>query len=194
MKRTLIALALCGLAQAALAADPPHLPTVQSVDLSRYLGRWYEIALLPNRFERQCVSDTQAHYSLQGEGIGVLNSCRTAKGAIDEAAGRAKIVPGSGNAKLRVTFFWPFYGDYWILALDDDYTEVLVGSPDRRFAWILARRPQWPEARVQALLARAQALGFEAAAFQRVVHTPPAAGVPPTLNTLPLASPASSAP
>ena len=124
------ALAMVLASSCAMADDPP-LPTVSTVDLSRYVGSWYEIALLPNRFERQCVSDTQAHYTAKDGGIQVLNRCRKADGQIDEAKGRAKIVEGSGNAKLRVSFFWPFYGDYWVLALDDDYTEVLVGTPNR---------------------------------------------------------------
>lgn len=153
------------------AADHPPLPTVASVELNRYLGRWYEIALLPNRFERHCVADTQAQYSLDGERIRVLNRCREADGRITSASGTAKIVPDSGNAKLRVSFFWPFYGDYWILALDEGYSEVLVGTPDRRYGWVLARQPQLPEARLQALLARAQALGFDAAAFRRMPQT-----------------------
>ncbi|WP_077037614.1 lipocalin family protein [Pelomonas sp. KK5] len=164
---------LCSIAPAIRAAENAPLPTVNSVDLARYVGSWYEIALLPNRFERQCVSDTQARYTAQDEGIRVLNRCRKADGHVDSAEGRAKIVAASGNAKLRVTFFWPFYGDYWILALDDDYSEVLVGTPDRRYGWILARRPDLPEARVQGLLERAKALGFDAAAFKRVPQIQP---------------------
>lgn len=152
----------------AAASDHAPLPTVAAVDLDRYLGTWYEIALLPNRFERQCVSDTQAHYSMHDGGIRVLNRCRTADGSVDSSTGRAKVVPGSSNAKLKVTFFWPFYGDYWILALDPDYSEVLVGTPDRRYGWILSRSRELSEARVQALLQRASTLGFDANAFKRM--------------------------
>ena len=166
----------------ARAADAPP-PTVQSVDLARYAGTWYEIARLPNRFQRQCVSDTQAQYRLDQDTVRVVNRCRTAQGEVDDIQGRAKVVPDSGNAKLRVTFFWPFYGDYWILALDDDYTEVLVGSPDRKYAWILARQPQWPEARLKALLDRAQSLGFDPAAFVRT----------PQVDPLPASAPGSPA-
>lgn len=170
--RSATALALVGLTCLAVAADAP-LPTITKVDLNRYTGTWYEIALLPNRFERQCASDTQAHYTSEDGVIQVLNRCRTADGRIDTAKGRAKVVPDSGNAKLRVTFFWPFYGDYWILALDDAYSEVLVGTPSRRYAWILARQPVLPEARVSALLQRAQALGFDSAAFRKVPQPNP---------------------
>lgn len=160
-------------ASTARAGGNMPLDTVAQVDLNRYLGTWYEIAMLPNRFERQCVSDTQAHYSLDGDTIRVQNRCRTADGKVDEARGRAKIVAGSGNAKLRVSFFWPFYGNYWILALDEAYSEVLVGEPGREYGWILARRPDLPEARIQALLERASALGFPAQRFQRVAHGRP---------------------
>lgn len=169
------------LASASVQAAPDApLPTVPSVDLNRYLGTWYEIALLPNRFERRCASDTQAHYSLDEGTVRVLNRCRAADGSIEEAKGRAKVVADSGNAKLRVSFFWPFYGNYWILALDEAYSEVLVGEPGREYGWILARQPDLPEARVQALLERAKALGFPAQRFQRVVHGRPlgAAGAP----------------
>lgn len=172
----LILPALC-LAGLPVAAETP-LPTVAQVDLARYAGRWYEIALLPNRFQRQCVSDTQARYRQDGDRIEVVNRCRMADGRIDDIRGHAKVVPDSGNARLRVTFFWPFYGDYWILALDEGYTEVLVGAPNRRYAWILAREPQLPEARIEALLTRAAALGFDRSAFQRTPQSVDAADRP----------------
>lgn len=174
--RMLFVVGLSSLAGCSTVSVQPALPTVASVDLNRYLGTWYEIALLPNRFEIHCTSDTQANYSMDERGIRIVNRCRMADGRVDSAEGRANIVAASGNAKLRVTFFWPFYGDYWILALDDDYSEVLVGTPDRRYGWILARRPDLPEARVQALLERARVLGFDAAAFRRVPQVQPLDG------------------
>jgi apolipoprotein D and lipocalin family protein len=172
MTAALLLLPLLGLGTPARAADAP-LPTVAQVDLARYAGRWHEIALLPNRFQRQCVADTQASYRQDGDRIEVINRCRMADGRIDDIRGHAKIVPDSGDAKLRVTFFWPFYGDYWILALDEGYTEVLVGAPNRRYAWVLARDPHLSEDRLQALLDRAAALGFDRSAFQRTPQTTP---------------------
>ena len=157
----------------ALAAEPAPLPTVAQVDLARYAGAWYEIALLPNRFQKQCVADTQARYRLDGDRVEVVNRCRLADGRVDDIKGRAKVVEGSGNAKLRVSFFWPFYGDYWVLALDDDYRQVLVGAPSRKYAWVLSRTPQMDEAALQALLDRAAALGFDRAAFKRTPQTQP---------------------
>ena len=114
-------LATMAVSTPAMAAEPAPLPTVAEVDLARYAGAWYEIALLPNRFQKQCVADTQARYRLDGERVEVINRCRMADGRVDDIKGHAKVVPGSGNARLRVTFFWPFYGDYWVLALDPDF-------------------------------------------------------------------------
>jgi len=175
-KLTIALLAACASAIAlpARAADSAApLVTVAQVDLARYAGAWYEIALLPNRFQKQCVADTQARYRLDGDRVEVLNRCRKADGRIDDIQGRAKVVEHSGNAKLRVTFFWPFYGDYWVLALDPDYRQVLVGAPSRKFAWVLSRTPQMDEATLQALLDRAATLGFDRAAFRRTPQTQP---------------------
>jgi len=167
----LAAAALCA-APPAIAENPP-LPTVASVDLARYAGAWYEIALLPNRFQKQCVADTQARYRLDGERVEVINRCRMADGRVDDIKGHAKVVEGSGNAKLRVTFFWPFYGDYWVLALDPEYRQVLVGAPNRNYAWVLSRTPQLDDSALEALLDRAAALGFNKSAFKRTPQTQP---------------------
>lgn len=149
------------------------LPTVAAVDLNRYSGDWYEIALLPNRFQSMCVADTQAQYHQDGDVIRVKNRCRTADGAIEEANGIAKVVSGSNNAKLRVSFFRPFYGDYWILALDPEYRWVLIGEPKRKYGWVLARTPNLDDTTLQLALDKAAALGFERAAFQRSVQLKP---------------------
>ena len=161
------------LAQLGAVSAAPPLPTVASVDLARYAGGWYEIALLPNWFQRACVADTKARYRADGDRIEVINRCRTADGTIKAANGHAKIVEGSANAKLRVSFFWPFYGDYWVLDLDADYQQVLVGTPDRDYAWVLSRKPTMAEAELQKLLDKAAALGFDKAAFKRSPQTQP---------------------
>jgi apolipoprotein D and lipocalin family protein len=167
---TALAGTACGLPR---NTDRAPLPTVANVDLVRYAGSWYEIASLPNRFQKQCVADTQANYRLDDERVEVINRCRNADGRIDDAKGHAKAVPGSGNAKLRVSFFWPIYGDYWVLALDPDYRHVLVGTPDRDYAWVLSRTPQMDEAVLNRLLDRAAALGFDRGAFKRTPQTQP---------------------
>jgi len=156
---------------AACSTSAPPLPTVQSVDLGRYYGTWYEIARLPNRFQSMCVSDTQAAYRPEGNDVSVVNRCRTADGRFERAEGIAKLVEGSNGAKLRVSFFRPFYGDYWVLELDPDYRWVLVGEPGRKYAWILARDPKLDEATLDALLTRATALGFDRQAFIKTPHT-----------------------
>lgn len=159
----------CAASAVLLACTTPHppLPTVQSVDLSRYYGTWYEIARLPNSFQSMCASDTQAKYHADGSVVAVMNECRTAEGELKQAKGVAKIVAGSNGAKLRVSFFRPFYGDYWVLDLDPDYGWVLVGEPGRKYAWILAREPKLDDATLQRLLTRAAALGFDRQAFLR---------------------------
>lgn len=157
----IIATAMLG----ACTTPPAPLPTVRSVDLVRYAGTWHEITRLPNRFQSMCASDTQARYRLDGNTVEVVNQCRTATGELKQVTGIAKVVAGSQGAKLRVSFFRPFYGDYWVLELDPDYQWVLVGEPDRRYAWILARQPRLDEATLEKLLARAAELGFDRQAF-----------------------------
>lgn len=156
-------------------AQTPRVPlaTVDRVDVDRYLGTWYEIALLPNRFQSMCVSDTQATYSREDDVIRVVNRCRKDDGETTEVKGIAKVVPDSGNAKLRVSFFRPFYGDYWILALDPDYRWVLVGEQRRKYGWVLSRDPKMGEAELAAILDKAQALGFDRSGF---VRTPQGGG------------------
>ena len=147
----------------ACSSKGPVRPDVSAVDhvvLERYAGVWYEIARLPNRFQKQCACNIKAEYTLIDAGMKVRNSCTRADGKTDTANGIAKVVPGSGNAKLRLSFFGPFYGDYWILALDHDYEWALVGSPDRKFLWILSRTPQLAEGVLQGIIARAAELGF----------------------------------
>ena len=159
---------------AACAAPPgPPLPTVERVELDRYVGRWYEVAALPNRFQSQCVADTQARYRATGEDIEVVNRCRRADGSVDGITGVAKIVADSGNAKLRVSFFRPFYGDYWVLALGPDYRWALVGEPRRQFGWVLSRTPLLAPADLEAALARAKALGYARTAFKPTPQTRP---------------------
>lgn len=166
-----IFLVLCVSMLAACRA-PMHapLPTVAAVDIPRYMGTWYEIAHLPNRFQADCVADTQANYAREDDAVRVVNRCRTQDGSIKQARGIAKVVPESGNAKLRVSFFRPFYGDYWVLALSPDYQWVLVGEPSREYAWVLSRTPQLDAATLDAVLAQAASLGFDAKAFKRTRH------------------------
>jgi apolipoprotein D and lipocalin family protein len=158
----------------------PPLQTVAHVDLSRYLGTWYEIANFPQSFQRGCTATT-ATYTLRADGdIDVLNRCR--KGSVDgeekSALGRARVVDRATNAKLEVSFFRPFWGDYWIIDLSDDYSYAVVGHPGRDYLWILARTPTMTEATYQSIVTRLQAQGYEASRLVRTlqVAAPPPAG------------------
>ena len=131
------------------------------LDLKRYLGRWYEIARYEQRFERGCQSAT-ADYALRSDGsIEVLNRCRKPGAEADEARGIARIVDTATNAKLKVRFFGPFGGDYWVLDRADDYSWSIVGEPSGRYLWLLAREPQPGSERIAALVARAAELGYD---------------------------------
>ena len=125
--------------------------TVDHVDLQKYAGTWYEIAKIPNSFQDQCVGNTTATYSLNDDGsINVLNKCKDDEGEMDEAEGLAKVVDTKSNSKLEVSFvsifgIHLFWGDYWIIGLPDDYSYVVIGTPNRKYGWILSRTPQLPE-------------------------------------------------
>ncbi|MCC9137134.1 lipocalin family protein [Pontibacter silvestris] len=140
----------------------PPLETVPHVDLDRYMGIWYEIAALPQRYEKGCHC-VIAEYKLNPEGyVNVINSCR--KGGpnkkLDQAEGKAFLVEGSNNSKLKVQFFWPFKGDYWILELAPDYSYAMVGSPDRESLWFLSRSPAISEELYNRLVKQAKSKGF----------------------------------
>ena len=154
-------LTFIGSAAVSLVDRKDDLEVVQSVDLSRYVGRWYEIARLPNSFQKKCAGAVTADYRMREDGkIEVINQCRKASGEYAKAEGKAKIVDKKTNAKLKVTFFWPFYGDYWILDLGPNYEYAVVGEPDRKYLWILSRSPRMDEALFQQLLDKMEAKGF----------------------------------
>jgi apolipoprotein D and lipocalin family protein len=129
---------------AAEESKPPPLQTVSSVDLKRYMGKWHEIASFPQWFQRGCVASS-ATYALRKDGdVDVLNQCRdkTLDGKLRTAKGKAWVVDSRSNAKLKVRFFWPFSGDYWIIDLDSNYQYAVVGHPKRNYLWILSRSPR----------------------------------------------------
>ena len=150
-------------AKSARAGAKAPLDVVPSVDLNRYAGKWYEIARLPNRFERDCASNATAMYTLRPDGkITVLNECRKADGRQKSAKGTARVADSRGpNTKLKVTFFWPFSGDYWIIDLDPEYRWVLVGEPSREYLWILSREPRLDAAVYERLVESAKQRGFD---------------------------------
>lgn len=137
------------------------------VNLQKYLGRWYEIARYEQGFQKGCEGVT-ADYALRANGsIDVLNRCQKPGGTLSEARGRAKVVDGTANAKLKVSFFGPFYGDYWVLDHGDDYSWSIVGEGSGRYLWILNRQATPTEAEIQKLIDRARALGYDTSMLRR---------------------------
>jgi apolipoprotein D and lipocalin family protein len=123
--------------------NPPE--TVKSVNLDEYQGVWYEIASFPASFQKHCKC-TRAEYIQKEKYVRVINTCyKTNKNKYQTAKGKAWPVEGSNNSKLKVQFFWPFKGDYWILHLEEDYSTALVGSPDYKYLWILHRNQSMSE-------------------------------------------------
>ena len=155
--------AVAGAAAVAYATRKSEpLVTVRQVDLNRYAGTWYEIARYPNCFQKKCDGDTRTKYLLRDDGtVGVLNSCRKSDGTVTSNKGTAKVVDPSTNAKLKVTFFWPFSGDYWILDLAPDYSYAVVGEPNRKYLWILSRTPQMDDATYREITERIRFLGYD---------------------------------
>lgn len=152
--------------------EKSRMETVAHVDLKRYAGRWFEIARYPNRFQRKCASDTTADYTLRPDGrIDVLNSCKQDNQEVRKARGTARVVDKQSNAKLKVTFFWPFSGNYWIIDLDPDYQYAVVGEPNRKYLWILSRTPTLDERTYSAILARIRNAGYDP---ERLLKTPQA--------------------
>src|SRR5512136_648385 len=132
----------------------PPLRVVPSVDLTRYVGTWYEIARFPHRFQEGCVG-SRANYSLLEDGkVGVLNECYKSSfdGPLSSAKGKAWVVDKETNAKLKVSFFWPFSGDYWIIDLGPDYKYTVVGHPSRDYLWILSRTPKMEDSTYKTIL------------------------------------------
>lgn len=156
---------------AASRAEPAPPTTVASVDLQRYVGRWYEIAKIPNRFQKQCVRGTMAEYTLRADRtLEVRNSCVREDGSIQEANGIAKVVDRDSNSKLKVSFvrflgLRLFWGDYWIIGLGADYEYAIVGSPDRKYGWILCRSPGMSGEVLDAAFATLRAQGYDPALF-----------------------------
>jgi apolipoprotein D and lipocalin family protein len=149
------------------------LKVVDEIELDRYAGRWYEIASFPQRFQRGCVATTASYTPLADGRIRVENECRD--GALDGKLRRAEGVawvsdPTGSQAKLKVQFFWPFRGDYWIIELDPDYRYAVVGHPSRDYLWILARTRTMEPAVYQTLLGRIEAQGFDVERLERTLQ------------------------
>lgn len=162
-----------GAQEASVGKAPPAghgaLQTIPALDVPRYMGVWYEIAKLPNHFQRKCIGWTRAEYSLNPDAtVRVVNRCRTASGETDEAIGQARQVGPASSPKLEVRFapawlsFLPLvWGDYWVIDLDEGYQLAAVGEPGRQHLWILSRTPQVDPDVYRRLLERLAQQGFD---------------------------------
>lgn len=146
----------------AAGAEAP-LSVVQGVDLDRYLGKWFEIASYPAWFAKNCTGVTAEYSRREGGGIKVVNRCYKSAldGPLKEARGRAKVVDSESNAKLKVSFFGPFWGDYWIVDLDSEYRWAVVGEPKRKYLWILSRTPTLEQDTLDGILSRLPTKGYD---------------------------------
>ena len=136
---------------------------VKSLDIQRYMGTWYEIARLPLKFEKNLVGTT-ATYSLNNDGtVKVVNAGHylTLGGKMKTAEGKAKFAGKEKNGHLKVSFFWFFYADYFIMSLDDNYQWALIGSKSDKYLWILSRTPQMDQAIYNQLIDRARHMGYD---------------------------------
>ena len=139
------------------------LQTVPYVDLKKYAGKWYEIASFPQLFQKGCFCTT-AEYTLTDKGyVTVENRCNkdSINGKQSYIKGKAFVVENSGNAKLEVQFCWPFKGKYWIIELADDYSYVVIGHPNKKYLWILAKTPRMDGMLYQQIISRTKEKGFD---------------------------------
>lgn len=166
---TVALLALAAAASAQPLPEPPPLATVPELDLPRYLGHWHEIARYPNRFQRDCATDTRAEYRLRPDGqVQVINRCRRADGSEIEAQGVARQTGDARSPRLAVRFApdwlaWlpAVWGDYWVVDLDEGYQLAAVSEPGRDYLWVLSRTAQVAPEAWFALLDRLGQQGFD---------------------------------
>ena len=167
MKKLLLQLILLVSGVSALAQEA--LTPIQSLNVPRYMGTWYEIAKYPNFFQRKCASNTVAQYSTQADGtVRVFNSCKQEDGKVIDALGQARQIGKDTSPKLEVRFapawlsFLPFvWGNYWVIDIDADYQLVAVSEPKREYLWILSRTPEVSAKAYDELLARLGKSGFD---------------------------------
>ncbi len=181
MRRVVGLLVAVGLAiPLAAAGSNQPLRVVDSLDLAKYAGRWYEVARFPNKFQDQCAGDVVAHYNPRGDGrIDVVNRCRTASGTIDEVRGIArKAGDGSSNARLEVrfapailSFLSVVWGDYWVIGLGPDYTWAVVGTPNRQYLWLLSRTPEMSDTSYARAVEIARGSGFDVSKLVKTANT-----------------------
>lgn len=165
-----ILIVIIALSSLVLASN--EVTTVENVDLLKYQGTWYEIAKIPNRFQKICDKNVTATYKLRKDGnISVINRCVEKDGKIKEIEGMAKIADSDSNAKLQVSFvrfFWKnwFYGNYWVIGLADDYSWAIVGGPSRKYGWILARENKLDQSVIKQIFTILEEKGYDPKNFE----------------------------
>lgn len=159
-------------------ASEAAVQTVPSVDLTRYVGKWYEIAAIPQSFQKQCVANVTAEYtSLKNGQIQVINSCDRKDGTRSVSEGRAKVIDRETNAKLKVTFvkiidwIFAFGGDYWVIDLEANYKYAVVGHPTLKYGWILSREPALSQADLELISNNLKLQGYDTCQFIMTVQT-----------------------
>lgn len=139
----------------------PNIKSVQKVDLDRYLGSWHEIARYEHRFEKDCKNVTATYSIKENKKIEVINSCtKITTNNKTEAIGEAYAVDNT-NSKLKVSFFWPFYGDYWIIMLDEAYSYAVISEPSKKYLWILSRDKRLTKNIKEKILKRLESLDYD---------------------------------
>lgn len=182
MKYCILVLYFFLVSQAHAQPVQPQVTTVEFIDLKKYLGTWFEIAAIPQSFQKQCVGNTTAVYGLTeaADLITVVNSCDTKSGERSIANGRAKVIDEKSSSKLKVTFVnflgWKFIfgGDYWILSIGENYEYAVVVSPSRDYAWILSRDPQMLERHLREAMNALSRQGFDTC---QLITTPQKGGL-----------------
>ncbi len=148
--------------------QPEILQTVDHVDLKKYMGKWFEIASYPQRFQKGCHCTT-AEYTLTDKGYAIVeNKCNigSVTGKLSSIKGKVFVEENSGNAKLKVQFFWPFKAKYWIIDLADDYSYAVVSHPNKKYLWILSRTPKMESYIYQRIVLRLKQKGFDITKLQ----------------------------
>lgn len=153
-------------------AHAQPLKTVPAVDLKKYAGKWYEIASYFQKFQKGCHCTTAEYTLTDKDYVIVENRCNrdSINGKESYIKGKAFVDKNSGNAKLRVQFFWPFRGKYWIIDLADDYSYAVVSHPNRQYLWILSRTPKMDPEAYNKILLRLKERGFDLGRLKQTVQ------------------------
>ncbi len=170
-----IGLVACITAFACSGAPPPPPTTVADLDVDRFMGTWYEVARLPFHWQRDCVASAARYEKVSDEEFAVVNYCwfKTIDGPMRKARAKAYVDTAMRRARLKIQFFWPNWQDYWVLYISDDYQQTVIGTPDRKYLWLMSRTPSMDEKIYDQLVAFAAREGFDTASLMNTMQTAP---------------------